>query len=98
METKGIFIFIIALSAQVTVVDRPTTQQGLAMKTAKPGGRRQVQDKTYFLGQIRYLCCTHFIAYTSLYGYTNNDNNNILFLYPANQIKVNISLCGKLIA
>ncbi|XP_076440903.1 intraflagellar transport protein 74 homolog [Babylonia areolata] len=45
----------VALNAQVTVVDRPTTQQGLGgMKTAKPGqGRRQVMDKTYFLGQIR---------------------------------------------
>ncbi|CAL1539936.1 unnamed protein product [Lymnaea stagnalis] len=43
----------IALNAQVTVVDRPTTQQGLGgMKTAARGGR-QVQDKTYYLGLVR---------------------------------------------
>ncbi|KAK7485298.1 hypothetical protein BaRGS_00023397, partial [Batillaria attramentaria] len=43
----------VALNAQVTVVDRPTTQQGLGgMKTAARGGR-QVQDKTYYLGLIR---------------------------------------------
>ncbi|XP_041356943.1 intraflagellar transport protein 74 homolog [Gigantopelta aegis] len=43
----------VALNAHVTVVDRPTTQQGLGgMKTAARGGR-QVMDKTYFLGLIR---------------------------------------------
>ncbi|XP_067677226.1 intraflagellar transport protein 74 homolog [Haliotis asinina] len=43
----------VALMSQVTVVDRPTTQQGLGgMKTAKQGGR-QVMDKTYYLGLIR---------------------------------------------
>lgn len=43
----------VALNAQVTVVDRPTTQQGLGgMKTAAKGGR-QVQDKSYYLGLVR---------------------------------------------
>ncbi|XP_059142911.1 intraflagellar transport protein 74 homolog [Physella acuta] len=43
----------IALNAQVNVVDRPTTQQGLGgMKTAARGGR-QVQDKSYYLGLVR---------------------------------------------
>ncbi|XP_005105393.1 intraflagellar transport protein 74 homolog [Aplysia californica] len=43
----------VALNAQVTVVDRPTTQQGLGgMKTAARGGR-QVQDKSYYLGLVR---------------------------------------------
>ncbi|XP_074642572.1 intraflagellar transport protein 74 homolog [Tubulanus polymorphus] len=44
-----------ALGAQLTVEDRPITQQGLTgMKTAGTRGRmRQVQDKTFYLGQIR---------------------------------------------
>lgn len=43
-----------ALNAQLTVVDRPTTQQGLGtMKTGVRGPQRQVQDKTYYLGVIR---------------------------------------------
>ncbi|XP_055885868.1 intraflagellar transport protein 74 homolog [Biomphalaria glabrata] len=43
----------IALNAQVTVVDRPTTQHGLGgMKTAAKGGRL-VQDKSYYLGLVR---------------------------------------------
>ncbi|KAK3786793.1 hypothetical protein RRG08_061344 [Elysia crispata] len=43
----------VALNAQVTVVDRPVTQQGLGgMKTAARGGRL-VQDKSYYLGLVR---------------------------------------------
>ncbi|GFN79127.1 intraflagellar transport protein 74 homolog [Plakobranchus ocellatus] len=43
----------VALNAQVTVVDRPVTQQGLGgMKTAAKGGRL-VQDKSYYLGLVR---------------------------------------------
>ena len=44
-----------ALSAQVTVADRPMTQQGLGgVKTsAGRGPQRQIQDKTYFLGLLR---------------------------------------------
>ncbi|BFZ16629.1 hypothetical protein BsWGS_19668 [Bradybaena similaris] len=43
----------VALNAQVTVVDRPTTQQGLGgMKTAARS-QRKVQDKSYYLGLIR---------------------------------------------
>ncbi|XP_029640169.1 intraflagellar transport protein 74 homolog [Octopus sinensis] len=43
-----------ALNAQLTVVDRPTTQQGLGtMKTGFRGPQRQVQDRTYYLGLIR---------------------------------------------
>ncbi|XP_060065256.1 intraflagellar transport protein 74 homolog [Ylistrum balloti] len=46
----------VALNAQVKVVDRPMTQQGLGgMKTGIKGSgpQRQVQDRTYFLGLIR---------------------------------------------
>ncbi|KAL3869372.1 hypothetical protein ACJMK2_042060 [Sinanodonta woodiana] len=43
-----------ALNAQVTVVDRPMTQQGLGgMKTGVKGPQRQVQDRTYYLGLVR---------------------------------------------
>ncbi|GAB1600272.1 intraflagellar transport protein 74 homolog, partial [Argonauta hians] len=43
-----------ALNAQLTVIDRPTTQQGLGtMKTGFRGPQRQVQDRTYYLGLIR---------------------------------------------
>lgn len=43
----------VALNAQVTVVDRPVTQQGLGgMKTAARGGRL-VQDRSYYLGLVR---------------------------------------------
>ncbi|XP_052222325.1 intraflagellar transport protein 74 homolog [Dreissena polymorpha] len=43
----------VALNAQVTVVDRPMTQQGLGgMKTAAKG-MRQVHDRTYYLGLVR---------------------------------------------
>lgn len=42
------------LSAQITVVDRPMTQQGLGgLKTAPQRNQRQVQDKSYFQGLIR---------------------------------------------
>ena len=49
-------LYISALSAQVTVTDRPVTQQGLGgVKTAAGRGpQRQIMDKTYFLGQLRY--------------------------------------------
>ncbi|XP_064626072.1 intraflagellar transport protein 74 homolog isoform X1 [Lineus longissimus] len=45
----------VMLASQVTVADRPITQQGLSgMKTAAgKAGKRQVQDKTYYLGQLR---------------------------------------------
>lgn len=43
-----------ALNAQINVVDRPMTQQGLGgMKTGVKGPQRQVQDRTYYLGLIR---------------------------------------------
>ncbi|CAG0914290.1 unnamed protein product [Notodromas monacha] len=45
------------VTAQVNVVDRPITQQGLGgLKTAGKTGRgpnRQVQDKSYFMGLLR---------------------------------------------
>jgi len=45
----------IALSSQVQVSDRPMTQQGLGgIKTGGKGPHRQVQDKSYFLGLLRY--------------------------------------------
>ena len=46
----------IALSSQVQVTDRPITQQGLGgSKTGNRGPNRQVQDKSYFLGLLRYV-------------------------------------------
>lgn len=43
-----------ALNSQLTIVDRPTTQQGLVtVKTGVRGPQRQVQDETYYLGVIR---------------------------------------------
>ncbi|KAK3091735.1 hypothetical protein FSP39_022257 [Pinctada imbricata] len=43
----------VALSSQVTVVDRPMTQQGLGGMKTGIKGQRQVKDKTYFIGLIR---------------------------------------------
>ncbi|XP_050401532.1 intraflagellar transport protein 74 homolog [Patella vulgata] len=60
----------VALNSQVNVVDRPTTQQGLGgMKTAARG-RRQVMDKTYFLGLLRSKL-------NDLNGEINNLNKDI---------------------
>ncbi|EDO33596.1 predicted protein, partial [Nematostella vectensis] len=43
-----------ALNAQIKVADRPMTRQGLmAPKTASRGPQRQVQDKSYYMGQLR---------------------------------------------
>ncbi|CAH1243745.1 intraflagellar transport protein 74 homolog isoform X1 [Branchiostoma lanceolatum] len=42
------------LGSQVRVVDRPMTQQGLGgMKTGSKGPQRQVQDRSFWLGQLR---------------------------------------------
>ncbi|CAG0896211.1 unnamed protein product [Darwinula stevensoni] len=45
----------LSLSAQLNVVDRPITQQGLTgLRTAgSRGPQRQVQDKSYFVGLLR---------------------------------------------
>lgn len=44
-----------ALNAPVNIADRPITQQGLSgMKTGVRRQTRMVQDKTYFLGLLRY--------------------------------------------
>ncbi|XP_031556313.1 intraflagellar transport protein 74 homolog [Actinia tenebrosa] len=43
-----------ALNAQIKVADRPMTRQGLlGPKTAARGPQRQVQDKSYYMGQLR---------------------------------------------
>ncbi|XP_013407954.1 intraflagellar transport protein 74 homolog [Lingula anatina] len=43
-----------ALAAPINVTDRPMTQQGLGgIKTGGRGPHRQVQDRSYFLGQLR---------------------------------------------
>uniref|UniRef100_A0A8C9U1X2 Intraflagellar transport 74 n=1 Tax=Scleropages formosus TaxID=113540 RepID=A0A8C9U1X2_SCLFO len=48
MITSGV------LSAQITVTDRPVTQQGLSgMKTGMRGPQRQILDKSYYLGLLR---------------------------------------------
>ncbi|MFT7798816.1 intraflagellar transport protein 74 homolog [Arapaima gigas] len=48
MMTSGV------LSAQITVTDRPVTQQGLSgMKTGMKGPQRQILDKSYYLGLLR---------------------------------------------
>lgn len=42
------------LPAGISVADRPMTQQGLGgMKTANKGPQRQIQDHSYWLGEIR---------------------------------------------
>lgn len=42
------------LAAGIKVADRPMTQQGLSgMKTASKGPQRQIQDRSYWLGEIR---------------------------------------------
>lgn len=43
----------VALNAQVTVVDRPMTQQGLGGMKTGVKGQRQVHDRTYYLGLVR---------------------------------------------
>ncbi|XP_069994854.1 intraflagellar transport protein 74 homolog isoform X2 [Penaeus vannamei] len=44
----------IGFNTPINVVDRPITQQGLSgMKTSSRGPQRQVQDKSYFMGQLR---------------------------------------------
>eukprot|EP00163_Fabomonas_tropica_P027097 TRINITY_DN512_c0_g1_i6.p1 TRINITY_DN512_c0_g1~~TRINITY_DN512_c0_g1_i6.p1 ORF type:complete len:402 (-),score=123.30 TRINITY_DN512_c0_g1_i6:125-1330(-) len=44
----------VGLSTQVAVADRPVTQQGMmGVRTATQGPGRQVQDKSYFVGQLR---------------------------------------------
>eukprot|EP01137_Pigoraptor_chileana_P006479 Opistho-2@3226 len=43
-----------ALASQIQVGDRPLTQQGLTgLKTGSQGPQRMVQDKTFYLGQLR---------------------------------------------
>lgn len=44
------------LSPHIKVADRPVTQQGLSgMKTGMKGPQRQIKDKTYYLGLLRYV-------------------------------------------
>lgn len=44
------------MTAGIKVADRPMTQQGLGgMKTASQGPQRQIQDRTYWIGEIRSL-------------------------------------------
>ncbi|XP_010724460.2 intraflagellar transport protein 74 homolog [Meleagris gallopavo] len=44
------------LSPHIKVADRPVTQQGLSgMKTGTKGPQRQIMDKTYYLGLLRYV-------------------------------------------
>lgn len=43
----------VALTTQVSVVDRPMTQQGLGGMKTGIKGQRQVHDRTYYLGLIR---------------------------------------------
>ncbi|CAG0896159.1 unnamed protein product [Cyprideis torosa] len=46
----------VGLAAQVSVPDRPITQQGLGGLKSSAGGRgpgRQVQDKSFFVGELR---------------------------------------------
>eukprot|EP00075_Anas_platyrhynchos_P013634 XP_027302887.1 LOW QUALITY PROTEIN: intraflagellar transport protein 74 homolog [Anas platyrhynchos] len=48
------------LSSQIKVADRPVTQQGLSgMKTGMKGPQRQIMDKTYYLGLLRYVLKIH---------------------------------------
>ncbi|MEQ2303875.1 hypothetical protein AMECASPLE_021252 [Ameca splendens] len=43
------------LSASIKVTDRPVTQQGLSgMKTGMKGPQRQILDKSYYLGLLRF--------------------------------------------
>ncbi len=43
------------LSSQLKVADRPVTQQGIrGIKTGSKGPNRQVQDRSYFMGLLRY--------------------------------------------
>ncbi len=44
------------LNSQIKVVDRPVTQQGLSgIKTGSKGPNRQVQDRSYYIGLLRYM-------------------------------------------
>jgi len=55
---------------EVKVADRPMTTQGLGMKTGSIGPKRQVYDKTYYIGELRKRC-------TSLQEEVTKMNNEI---------------------
>lgn len=58
---KHIIAFIsLVLNAQIKVADRPVTQQGLrGIKTGSKGPNRQVQDRSYYVGLLRYISPYH---------------------------------------
>ena len=44
----------VGLKTNVQVADRPVTQQGMTgMRTGNQGPGRQIQDKSYYLGELR---------------------------------------------
>ncbi|PNJ81845.1 IFT74 isoform 6, partial [Pongo abelii] len=48
------------LSSQIKVAHRPVTQQGLTgMKTGTKGPQRQILDKSYYLGLLRWSFACH---------------------------------------
>lgn len=46
-----------ALNTNISVADRPVTQQGMmGMKLGAQGPGRQIADKSYYMGQLRMKC------------------------------------------
>eukprot|EP00427_Karlodinium_veneficum_P005689 CAMPEP_0169173720 /NCGR_PEP_ID=MMETSP1015-20121227/64077_1 /TAXON_ID=342587 /ORGANISM="Karlodinium micrum, Strain CCMP2283" /LENGTH=676 /DNA_ID=CAMNT_0009247359 /DNA_START=26 /DNA_END=2054 /DNA_ORIENTATION=+ len=58
---------------EVKVADRPMTTQGLGMKTGSIGPKRQVYDKTYYIGELRKRCTSLQEEVTKI----NNEINDI---------------------
>ena len=68
---------ISVLNSQIKVADRPVTQQGLrGIKTGSKGPNRQVQDRSYFMGLLRWIKFFHVLFYLKLH-YTQRENSGI---------------------
>lgn len=90
------------LPAGIKVADRPMTQQGLSgMKTASKGPQRQIQDRTYWLGEIRTktneLSAEIRKVETDVRQYQEENNTYLMFEKRAETLAAEIaSLQGEL--
>merc|ERR1719498_2354420 len=58
----------------VKITDRPTTMQGMVgMKTGSVGPKRQIYDKSYYMGELRKRCTDLTNELTKI----NNDINQV---------------------
>lgn len=60
-----VLLTCVVLNSQIKVADRPVTQQGLrGIKTGSQGPNRQVQDRSYYMGLLRYVDEIFFLKLT----------------------------------